>query len=58
MEGYREYRNIRREKITNSICEVSEAIKSARAKDDYKAVADMTNALTLLILTSKEVYGE
>ena len=58
MGGYKEHRNTRREKITNSICEISEAIKSARAKDDYKAVADMTNALTMLIETSKEAYGE
>ena len=48
MSDYKKHRAIRREKITTSICEISEAIKSARAKDDYKAVADMTNALTVL----------
>ena len=49
-------RQIARERaiaISNTVNEITEAVKDARSKGDYKTVADLTNTLVALLTVTK-----
>lgn len=54
IKTYRELQKERAIAISNAVNETTEAIKEARAKSDYKTVADLTNTLVALLTVAKE----
>lgn len=57
IQEYKSGRQIAKERaiaISDAINEITEAIKDARAKSDYKTVADLTNTMVALLTASKE----